>query len=161
MFRVAVWLAAIPALAAGTAALAGSDDFRLTGRVVDRAQVLDKATRDHVTAASRRLEQRTGHQLVVVTIPSLEGDTIEHYSLTLFNRWRVGRACCNDGVGLLFAMRERRVRVEVGKGLERQLTDPEAAAIIQRSILPAIARGGIAAGVRAGTDAIAGELERS
>lgn len=101
-------------------------------RVADRAQILDPAVERALAAKSRSLETSTTDQLVVVTVPDLGGLTIEEFALALGNRWGIGRADYDNGVLLLVAPRERRVRVEVGCGLEELLTDARAAAIIDK-----------------------------
>ena len=83
------------------------------------------------------LEKDTGHQFVVVTVPSLTGHTIEDYGVTLLRTWGIGRKNINDGVLLIVAPRERKVRIEVGYGLEGALRDEEAKAVIDTAILPA------------------------
>ena len=133
----------------------------LTGRVVDSANILDPATERYVSDLSAALERRTGHQLVVATVPSLGGRSVERYSLALFSGWGIGRRCCNDGIGLLVAPREHKVRIEVGTGLETILTDNKAKAIIDRTILPAFRNDNMSLGVRRGAEAIVRELQPS
>jgi uncharacterized membrane protein YgcG len=101
-------------------------------RVVDRAQLLDPKAERAIAARSRALEEATTDQLVVVTVPDLGGLTIEQFGLTLGNAWGIGQADYDNGVLLLVAQRERRLRVEVGCGLEKVLTDARAAGIIEK-----------------------------
>lgn len=94
----------------------------------------------------------------MVTVKSLGGHGIEDYSLGLFNGWGIGRKGVDDGVGLLVAPKERKVRIEVGYGLEKALTDQEAAAIIDKDILPHFKAGDMSGGIAAGSEAIIREI---
>jgi uncharacterized protein len=130
----------------------------LTGRVVDKADLLAPAQDAALAARSAALEKATGHQFVVVTVADLGGHAIEDYGRTLGNYWHVGRRQANDGVLLLVAPAERKVRIEVGHGLESTLTNARAAAIIARDILPAFRTGDLPGGIAAGAAAIARTL---
>lgn len=98
--------------------------------VVDRADMLSAATERDLARRSQALEAATTDQVVVVTVPELRGLSIEDFGLTLGNGWGVGQAESDNGVLLLVALAERRVRIEVGCGLEAVLTDARAASII-------------------------------
>jgi uncharacterized protein len=100
-------------------------------RVMDKADLLDSATEQALTLKSEALEKKTSDQLVIVTLPSLQGQTIETVGLTLGRRWGVGQKDLDNGVLLVVAPNERQVRIEVGYGLEALLTDERAAAIIR------------------------------
>ena len=104
------------------------------GRVMDQANLLDPATEQSLTLKSEALEKATSDQLVVVTLPSLDGRTIEDVGLSLGRRWGVGRKDLDNGVLMLVAHNERKVRIEVGYGLEALLTDEKAAAIIREQV---------------------------
>jgi uncharacterized protein len=139
-------------LAAATAAWA-LDVPALTGRIVDHAQILPA---DLVASLSQDLEaheRKTGHQVAVLILPSLEGEPLEPFSHRVATAWALGRKGVDDGVLLLVALRERKVRLEVGYGLEGTLTDVQSARIIRHHIVPYFRAGempgGIAAGVRA------------
>lgn len=127
---------------------------QLTGRVVDDAGILSPATRERLAAMLAREEQKTGNQVVVVTLKSLQGDTIEDYGYQLGRHWGIGQKGKDNGAILLIAPNDRRARIEVGYGLEGQLTDAQCRIIIERAILPAFRRGDYDAGVLAGTAAI-------
>ncbi len=99
-------------------------------------------------------EQSTGEQVVVVTLKSLQGTTIEDYGYQLGRRWGIGEKSKNTGALLIVAPAERKVRIEVGYGLEGTLTDAESRAIIEQDIVPAFRRGDLNAGVIAGTTSI-------
>src|SRR5262249_27211905 len=89
-----------------------------TGRVVDDAGILDAATRAALTEKLAALEAKTTDQLVVATVKSLQGTSVEDYANRLFRQWKLGQAGKNNGVLLLVAPTERKVRIEVGYGLE-------------------------------------------
>jgi len=108
----------------------------LTGRVVDEAGLMDAATRTALTEQLAGLEQKTTDQLVVVTLKSLQGTSIEDYGYQLGRHWQIGQKDKNNGVLLIVAANERKVRIEVGYGLEGTLTDAVTKLIIESSILP-------------------------
>ncbi len=130
----------------------------LTGRVVDAANLLTSADEAALSRKSAVLEGATGHQFVIVTLPSLDGRSIEQVGLALGNGWGIGRKGANDGVLLLVAPNERRVRIEVGCGLETTLTDAEADTIIQQTILPRFRKAEMPKGIAAGAEAIIREI---
>ena len=126
----------------------------LTGRVVDQANIIPAGTRSAITAKSEELESKSGIQLVVVTVNSLEGGDIETYANQLFRFWRLGEAQKNNGVLLLVAPNERRVRIEVGYGLEGTLTDALSKVIITNAITPRFKAGDFGDGITRGVDDI-------
>ena len=126
----------------------------LSGRVVDDARVLNPSTVDSLTAMLARHEQATGEQVVVVTLPSLQGYSIEDFGYQLGRAWGIGQKGKNTGALLIVAPKEHKVRIEVGYGLEGQLTDAQSRVIIERDIVPAFKRGDFNAGVTAGTATI-------
>jgi uncharacterized protein len=126
----------------------------LTGRVVDQANVLSAAARDRLTAKLADLEQRSGIQLVVATVTSLQGEEIEPYANELFRTWQLGEKAKNNGVLLLVAPKERRVRIEVGYGLEGTLTDALSKIIIANAIAPRLKAGDFDGGITRGVDDI-------
>jgi uncharacterized protein len=152
-------------LALGTqAALAQEIVFpRLTGRIVDEANLLDAATRADLDAKLVALEVKSGDQLVVVTLRSLGGRSIEDYGYRLGRAWAIGQKDKNNGVLLIVAPNERKVRIEVGYGVEGALTDALSNVIIQNAILPRFKandyRGGIARGVDDIIKVLAGDAE--
>lgn len=126
----------------------------LTGRVVDDAGLLPAEDRATLAASLTRLEAQTTDQLVVVTVKSLQGATIEDYGYQLGRRWGIGQKDKDSGVLLIVAAAERRVRIEVGYGLEGTLTDAATRLIIENSILPAFKAGDFPGGIKAGTSQI-------
>jgi uncharacterized protein len=137
------------------AAPAGAQEFpALAGRVVDQADLLTPGEEAYLSERLAALEARTTDQLVIVTVPSLGGRTIEQFGLALGNHWRIGQAGRDNGVLLIVAPAERKVRIEVGYGLERILTDARAARIIETDIVPRFVEGSWYEGIRGGTRAI-------
>ena len=127
---------------------------QLTGRVVDVATILSAKTEARITDLSAVHESRTTNQVVVATLPSLQGRTIEEYANRLFRHWGIGQKDKNNGVLLLVAPNDRKVRIEVGYGLEATLTDALARAIIEQNILPAFRAGDLQRGVVDGVTSI-------
>ena len=140
------------------AAPAGYDFPALSGRVVDAANLLPAPSRSAISAKLATLEKATGHQFVVVTVASLGGHPIEDYGLRLGRTWGIGRKNIDDGVLLVVAPNERKVRIEVGYGLEKALRDEEAKAIIDKAILPAFRSGDFPRGIAAGVDGVIREI---
>ncbi len=130
----------------------------LTGRVVDDAQLLSPEQEQALTGKLAALEQQTGDQLVVVTLPSLQDQEIEDFGYQLGRHWGIGQKENDGGALLIVAPNERKVRIEVGYGLEGVLTDAYSSLIIRNDILPAFRQGDYAAGIIAGTDAIIAQL---
>ena len=130
----------------------------LTGRVVDTADIIPADVEAQLTAKLEALETQSQRQLVVATVPSLQGYDISDYGYQLGREWGLGDAQRNDGALLIVAPNERKVRIEVGYGLEGYLTDALSALIIQNEILPAFRDGDMPGGVVAGTDAIISQL---
>jgi uncharacterized protein len=122
----------------------------LTGRVVDEAGLLSPADRAVLTESLAALEAKTTDQLVVVTLKSLQGTTIEDYGYQLGRQWRIGQKDKDSGVLLIVAAGERKVRIEVGYGLEGTLTDAATRLIIENSILPRFRTGDFPGGIKTG-----------
>lgn len=150
-------------LAAAWLCLAGpaaAQDFpKLTGRVVDGADLLSPVDEAELTAKLQALEQRSSRQLVVATVPSLGRYEIEDYGYRLGRAWGIGQAGANNGAILLVAPNERRVRVEVGNGLEPILTDAFSNRVIDETIVPRFRANDYAGGIKAGTDALLNQLQ--
>jgi uncharacterized protein len=142
------------AMLATAAALAAPSLPQLTGRVVDLAGVLSPAAEQALSERLAEHERRTSNQVVVATVPSLQGYDIERYAVELFRAWSLGRQDRNNGVLLLVAPNERAVRIEVGYGLEGTLTDALASEIIRNRILPRLRMGDLAGGIASGVDGI-------
>ncbi len=127
---------------------------RLTGRVVDEARLLTAQQRESVVAALAEHERKTATQVVVVTLNSLQGLPIEDYGYQLGRHWGIGEADKDTGALLIVAPNERAVRIEVGYGLEGELTDATSRLIIENIILPEFRAGRFGQGIVAGTGAI-------
>jgi uncharacterized protein len=126
----------------------------LTGRIVDQANIIPLDTRNALEPKLADLEAKSGIQLVVATVASLDGQEIEPYANELFRYWKLGEKAKNNGVLLLVAPNERRVRIEVGYGLEGTLTDALSAIIITNAIAPRFKSGDFGGGISRGVDDI-------
>jgi len=126
----------------------------LTGRVVDQAGLLSDADKISLETRLEDLEAKSGIQLVVATVKSLDGDEIEPYANQMFRAWKLGERTRNNGVLLLVAPSERRVRIEVGYGLEATLTDALSKVIIANAITPRFKSGDFPGGIHRGVDDI-------
>ncbi len=127
-------------------------ELKLTGRVVDRANIIDGQTEQRIAKRLAMAEKLYGPQMVVVTVPSLEGKPIADYSVDLARSWRIGHAKRNDGLLLLVAPKERKLRIEVGIGLEGSFSEIFAGQVIRQTITPAFKKGDFAGGIEAGVD---------
>jgi uncharacterized protein len=130
----------------------------LTGRVVDQAGIMTDQSRNELEGKLKTLEDKSGIQLVVATVRSLEGNDIETYANQLFRNWRLGEAKKNNGVLLLVAPNEHKVRIEVGYGLEGTLTDALSSVIISSAIVPRFKASDFSGGIERGVDGIIGVL---
>ncbi len=126
----------------------------LTGRVVDQAGVINAQSRTALEAKLKDLEDKSGIQLVVATVKSLQDSDIETYANQLFRFWKLGEAKKNNGVLLLVAPAEHKVRIEVGYGLEGTLTDALSSVIISSAIVPRFKAGDYSGGIERGVDGI-------
>ena len=131
----------------------------LTGRVVDAANLLSPDQEAALTAKLQALEQSTTRQLVVATVPDLQGYPIEDYGYRLGRQWKIGQQGENNGVLLIVAPNERKMRIEVGYGLEPYLTDALSSVIIRDQIRPRFKAGNYPGGIEAGVDAIIAQLQ--
>jgi uncharacterized protein len=126
----------------------------LTGRIVDEAGILDTGSRTALEQKLAGLESKSTTQLVVVTLKSLQGTSIEDYGYQLGRAWQIGQKGKNNGALLIVAPNERKVRIEVGYGLEGSLTDAVTKLIIENAILPRFRTSDFAGGVTRGVDDI-------
>jgi uncharacterized protein len=130
----------------------------LTGPVVDAAKILSNESHLSIDRKLRDYQARSGHQVVVATVPSLEGYEIREYGNQLFRRWAIGDKERNDGVLILIAPNERKVSIEVGYRAEPELTDAISKIIIENGMVPHFKGGDYAGGINAGIDDIARAL---
>ncbi|MES2157701.1 MAG: TPM domain-containing protein [Pseudomonadota bacterium] len=147
------WLLVLALLAFAPAAL-GQTFPKLAGRVVDDAALLSPAQEQALTAKLAGLEQQSGRQLVVATIPDLQGYDIADYGYRLGRAWGIGDKAKNDGALLIVAPAERKIRIEVGYGMEGVLTDALSSQIIRTAITPRFKAGDMPGGIDAGADEI-------
>jgi uncharacterized protein len=153
------FLAAVFAFLCFIAPAAAAPNFpALAGRVVDNANILSQSTKEDLTQKLAALEQKTSRQLVVVTIPSLQGYEISDYGYQLGRAWGIGQAKLNNGILLIVAPTEHKVRIEVGYGLEPIVTDALSEVIIQTQVLPKFRAGDFNGGVEAGVGALIQQL---
>jgi uncharacterized protein len=162
VMRIASVVALVASLLVGAVLPAAALDFpALTGRVVDQAGILDASTRTALTAKLAALEAKTTDQLVVATVRSLEGTSVEDYANRLFREWKLGQKDKNNGVLLLVAPNERKVRIEVGYGLEGTLTDARARLVLESFVLPRFRDRDFPGGIVRGADEIIQILTRT
>jgi uncharacterized protein len=130
----------------------------LTGRVVDQAGIIPADVEARLDAELAALEAKSSDQLVVATVPSLQGTDIADFGYQLGRAWGIGQKTLDNGALLIVAPNERKVRIEVGYGLEPILTDALTSVVIQRAILPRFKAGDMAGGIEAGVKALVSAL---
>jgi uncharacterized protein len=148
----------IALLFSGLPAMAAPSFPALSGRVVDDAHILSDQSKSDLDQKLAALEASNSRQLVVVTLPSLQGYEISDYGYQLGRAWGIGQAKLNNGVLFIIAPNERKVRIEVGYGLEPILTDALSELIIQQAVLPRFRAGDFNGGVEAGAAALIQQL---
>ena len=152
--------AALALVLLGIASPAAAQNFPpLTGRVVDQAGLLRPEQKFDLESKSEALEAATKRQFVVATVKSLEGRTIEEYGYQLGRHWKIGDEKRDDGVILLVAPNEKKVRIETGYGARVFLTDAVSGLIVQNTILPKFRQGDLSGGIMAGADAIIEQMK--
>jgi len=157
--RALHWLIALSwALAAGASAQQADVPY-LTGRVVDNAEILKPDTRKRLAETLRQHEQQTTNQVAVLTVPTLQGDSVEEYAVRVFEQWKLGQKGKDNGVLVVIAPQDRRMRIEVGYGLEGVLPDAIAARIIRNVMTPRFKAGDYDGGIAQGVSAIVAQLE--
>lgn len=158
MTRALRWVLALASLTlAGPAQPA--DVPYLTGRVVDNAEVLKPETRKRLSETLRRHEQATTQQVAVLTVPTLDGESVEEYAVRVFEAWKLGQKGQDNGVLVIVAPQDRRMRIEVGYGLEGTLPDATAARIVRNVMTPRFKEGDFDGGIAQGVEAIIARLE--
>ncbi|MBK8396687.1 MAG: TPM domain-containing protein [Leptospiraceae bacterium] len=134
---------------------------RLSGRVIDEVGILSNEEKKSLEIKLKEHEKKTSNQVVVLIIPSLEGEVLEEYSIKVASTWKLGQKGKDNGVLLLIAKNDRKLRIEVGYGLEGSLTDVLSSQIIRREITPEFKKGNFPLGVEQGVDAILGAIQGS
>jgi uncharacterized protein len=147
------------ALAVSAPTARAADVPALSGRVVDRARILTPERVRRIEALSAAYEARTGGQIAVLLVPSLDGEPIEDFAERVFRTWRLGQREKDNGILLVIAPDDRRVRIEVGYGLEGSLTDAAAGRIIRNVIAPAFREDAYGRGVEEGVKAVIATLD--
>jgi uncharacterized protein len=130
------------------------------GRVTDLANVIDAGTEADLDRRLDQLEQRTSHEVAVVTVPSLDGAPVEDYAVRLFKEWGIGQAKQDNGVLVLVAPNEREMRIEVGYGLEGILPDGLAGEIVRDNFIPRFRNNDYNGGIRDGVTRVADIVEK-
>jgi uncharacterized protein len=127
---------------------------QLTGRVNDYAAMLTPQAKASIETKLANLEKSDSTQIVVLTIPSLEGDALEDYSIRVAEKWKIGQKKIDNGAILLVVKNDRKIRIEVGRGLEGKLTDLKSRRVISEHIRPKFKAGDFSGGTEAGVDAL-------
>jgi len=152
-------LAGLLASLAGARPAGAAEVPYLTGRVVDAAEILSPAARERLAAALKAHEDRTTNQVAVLTVPTLAGESVEDYATRVVEAWKLGRKDRDNGVLVLVASADRRMRIEVGYGLEGTLTDAVAGRIIRNRMTPRFKANDFDGGVIDGVEAVVAVLE--
>jgi uncharacterized protein len=163
-WRTLLLLAALLlAIATGIAPAFAQQGFvavpQLTARVTDLTRTLTPDQSSALEAKLAAFEQAKGSQVAVLIVPTTKPEEIEQYAIRVVDQWRLGRGKVDDGALLLVAIEDRRVRIEVGRGLEGALTDATSNRIIQLDITPAFKRGDYYGGINTGVDRIMRVIE--
>lgn len=153
------WVLALLAFAAGPAHAALPPPPE--GPVLDQAGIIPDAQEAALDARLREYNQRTGRAVIVATVNALDGQTVEMYAVELFETWGIGGKESDQGLLLLVAPNERKVRIEVGYGLHQYVTDALSGRIIRGAIAPPFKAGDFAGGINAGVDALIAQLDRT
>ncbi|MBN2030275.1 YgcG family protein [bacterium] len=139
--------------------LTGADIPYLTGRVTDNAQILSPSVRQSLTETLKAHEDRTGNQIAILTVPTIQGESIEEYAVEVFEAWKLGQQGKDNGILIVVVPNDRRMRIEVGYGLEGTLTDGTAGQIIRSIMTPRFQDGDYDGGITEGALAVINVLE--
>lgn len=153
LFALAGWQYAAPVVAESEFVVP-----RLSGPIVDEAQMLSRGARKGLESSLYRIKSETGLQIALLTLPELHGYSIEEVSIKVTDQWKLGTEKQDKGVLLLLAKKERKVRIEVGQGLEGVLTDAHSKRIIEQKITPLLRSGNIDAAMTMGLFSIAQQV---
>ena len=143
-----------------SAALPGAEVPPLRGRVNDYAQIIAPDRAASLERLLTQFDQETGHQMAILTIPTLAGDDIEGFGIRVADTWKIGKKGFDNGVILIVAPRDRKLRLEVGYGLEGVLPDATASRIIRDFIVPRFRAQDYSGGIIAGTEAVLKVIRR-
>ncbi|MGH8660833.1 MAG: TPM domain-containing protein, partial [Burkholderiales bacterium] len=159
MTRAPGWLLAALLALPLAAGAQGADVPYLTGRVVDNAEILKADTRRRLAEQLRAHEQKTTNQVAVLTVPTIHGESVEEYAVRVFEQWKLGQKGKDNGVLVVVVPQDRRMRIEVGYGLEGTLTDAAAGRIIRDVMTPRFRQGDYDGGILQGVAAILAQLD--
>jgi uncharacterized protein len=157
--KTRVILLLLPIVLFVSSLLFGAEVPYLTGRVTDNAQLLSPEASRSLSESLKAHEQRTGNQIAVLTIPTLDGESIEDFAVRVFESWKLGQKEKDNGVLIVVVPNDRRMRIEVGYGLEGTLTDATAGRIIQNVMTPKFKNGDFNGGITDGAKAVMQVLE--
>jgi uncharacterized protein len=149
----------LPAMLLASPLLAELDVPYLTGRVTDNAQILSQETIRLLTDSLKSHEDRTGNQIAVLTVPTLDGEVIEDYAVRVLREWKLGQKDRDNGILIVVVPNDHRMRIEVGYGLEGTLTDGTAGQIIRTVMTPKFKNGDYSGGITDGARAVMDLLE--
>jgi uncharacterized protein len=158
LLLAAALLLLLAACGGGTAA-SGPSYPALTGRIVDNADLLPPADEAALNQRLEALQRATSRQLVIATVPEMGGYGVEEYANGLFRHWQLGQRTANNGVLLLVARTERKIRIEVGYNMEAIVTDAISGRIIREQITPRFRADDYAGGINAGANALIAQLQ--
>jgi uncharacterized protein len=131
----------------------------LTARVNDYAAMISPQARSAIEGKLKALEDTESTQIVILTVPSLEGEPIENFSIRVAEAWKIGQKGKDNGILLIVSKNDRKIRIEVGYGLEGRLTDLQSGRIINDVIKPAFKSGNVDEGFIAGVDALVASVK--
>jgi len=157
--RASGWLAAALCALPLTVGAQLAEVPYLTGYVVDNAEIMKNDTRRRLTELLRAHEQKTTHQVAVLTVPTIHGESVEEYAVRVFEQWKLGQKGKDNGVLVVVVPQDRRMRIEVGYGLEGTLTDAAAGRIIRDVMTPRFRQGDYDGGILQGVGAVLAQLE--
>ncbi len=132
----------------------------LAGRVNDYGDILNSSQETTLESLLREAENKTSSQVVLLTIPSLQGEVLEDYSMRVVEKWKIGQEKFDNGLLVLVAMKERKIRVEVGYGLEHIITDAKSSYIIRKLMVPFFKKGNYYDGINQGLIAVTGLITK-
>ncbi|MCJ7813645.1 YgcG family protein [bacterium] len=139
--------------------LIAADIPYLTGRVTDDAQILSEITRQLLTGMLKEYEDRTTNQIAILTVPTINGESIEKYAIEVFEAWKLGQKGKDNGILIVVVPDDRSMRIEVGYGLEGTLTDGTAGQIIRSIMTPQFKNGDYDGGITEGARAVIDVLD--
>lgn len=162
--RSAIWWHFVLGVILFYSTIGGAAEYRWTprlqGRVTDIANALSSTERERLAEMLGRYENETSHQIAVLLVPTLAGESIESFSLRVAKSTGLGLKGVDNGVLVTLAMKEREVRIELGSGMEKFISDATAKSIIDDFMVPAFRKGDYAGGLQAGLAQIMKEARR-